>query len=70
MFMESSGGTDAMLTVPDIARTLSVSKNTVYRLIADGELPAFKIGAQVRVKASDADEFLTKMATHQQAILA
>lgn len=42
-----------LLRVRDAARGLSVSERTVRRLIAKGELPALKVGGQVRVDAAE-----------------
>ncbi len=33
-------------TVPEAGMMLRVSRSTVYRLIAQGELPSFRIGAR------------------------
>jgi excisionase family DNA binding protein len=46
------------LTVEDVARTLGVSKMTVYRLIHADELRAVRIGHVLRVDKHDLDGFL------------
>ncbi|WP_159881621.1 helix-turn-helix transcriptional regulator [Paenibacillus puerhi] len=40
-------------TTEDIAKLLKISKLTVYDLIKKGELPAYRVGRQMRVDATD-----------------
>jgi len=42
-----------LVTVGEIAAELRVGKQTVYRLIQVGELPAVRIGGQIRVTEAD-----------------
>ena len=49
---------DVILTVPEVAGYLRMSKAKVYLLIQRGELPHIKLGRNVRVKKSDLDEWL------------
>lgn len=44
-------------TTEEIARLLKVSKLTVYDLIKKGELPAFRVGRQMRVDAVDLEAY-------------
>ncbi|MCH7911665.1 MAG: helix-turn-helix domain-containing protein [Deltaproteobacteria bacterium] len=41
---------DALLTVDQVAQYLKIDKFTVYRLVAQRKLPAFKVGNQWRFK--------------------
>jgi len=41
---------DQLLTLEQVAEYLNVDKFTVYRLLADKNLPAFKVGNQWRFK--------------------
>lgn len=41
--------TDHLLTVAEVAAQLRVSKMTVYRMVDDGELPAWRVRRSVRV---------------------
>jgi excisionase family DNA binding protein len=50
--------TGSLLTVDELARYLNVDKFTVYRLIVQDELPAFKVGSQWRFKQELIDEWL------------
>lgn len=49
---------EALLTVAEVAGELRVSTMTVYRLIQGGELPAFRIGKNYRIKRADLDAYL------------
>jgi excisionase family DNA binding protein len=37
------------LTVPELARLLSLSEKLIYRLVRQGRLPAVRIGTSVRL---------------------
>lgn len=49
---------EALLTVAEVAAELRVSTMTVYRLVQAGELPAFRIGKNYRIKREDLDAYL------------
>ncbi len=51
---------DALLTVDQVARYLKIDKFTVYRLVAQRELPAFKVGNQWRFKRKMIEAWLMK----------
>jgi excisionase family DNA binding protein len=53
---------ETLLTVEQIADYLSVDRFTVYRLIAQKEIPAFKVGNQWRFKRSLIDAWLKRNA--------
>jgi excisionase family DNA binding protein len=42
-------GTPLLLRVPEAARLLSVSRSTLYQLVAAGEVPVVRVGRSVRV---------------------
>ncbi|MBA2323568.1 MAG: helix-turn-helix domain-containing protein [Pseudonocardiales bacterium] len=52
----------ALLTVAEVAKTLRVSKMTIYRLIEAGELPAIRIGRSFRVPESGYRAYLARCA--------
>jgi excisionase family DNA binding protein len=54
-----AGGIGPVLTVAEVAGALRVSSMTVYRLIKSGELPALRVGKNIRIRTSDLDAFLT-----------
>ena len=43
---------EVLLTVEQVAQYLKVDKFTIYRLVAQRKLPAFKVGNQWRFKRS------------------
>ncbi|GIN60140.1 hypothetical protein J27TS8_01330 [Robertmurraya siralis] len=47
-------------TTEQIAQILKVSKLTVYDLIKKGKLPAYRVGRQMRVDASDLEKYKNK----------
>lgn len=52
-----------LLSVEKTAEILGVSISFVYKLVRAKQLTAVKIGASVRVRQSDIDEFVTKNLT-------
>ncbi|WP_438447667.1 substrate-binding domain-containing protein [Gorillibacterium sp. sgz5001074] len=50
-------------TTEEIAKLLRVSKLTVYDLIKKGDLPAYRVGKQMRVDASDLDTYKSRAKT-------
>ena len=49
----ATAGEPELLTLGDAARILSVSRDTVRRLIDRGELQVVRIGASVRIPRTD-----------------
>ena len=49
---------DEILTIDEVAIYLKASKRTVYRLAADGRLPAFKLGGTWRFRRGDLDQWI------------
>ena len=47
----------AELETRDAARQLGVSFRELYRLIDAGELPAYKVGRNVKLRQADVDAF-------------
>ena len=45
------------LTPKEVMNLLYIGKNTFYKLVNSGELPAFRLGKQWRVKRSDLYDF-------------
>ncbi len=48
------------LSTNQVAWQLGIVPRTVYRLIDRGELPAYRIGRVIRVRASDADAYVAR----------
>jgi len=48
------------LTVKEVAQYLRVNEYTVYRLVAQKKIPAYKVGSQWRFKRTVLDDWLKK----------
>jgi excisionase family DNA binding protein len=46
------------LGTPEAAERLGITQRTLYRLIDEGQIPAYKMGRVLRVKETDLDVFL------------
>lgn len=46
------------LKVPEVAQVLRIARSRAYELVADGEIPAVKIGRSVRVSRKELDRWL------------
>ena len=51
---------EILLTAEQVARYLRIDKFTVYRLVTQKKIPAFKVGSQWRFKKELLDEWLKK----------
>ena len=51
---------EVLLTTEQVANYLKIDKFTVYRLVAQKELPAFKVGNQWRFKSRMIEAWLIK----------
>ena len=51
---------EQLLTLEQVAEYLNIDKFTVYRLLSDKELPAFKVGNQWRFKRKMIENWLLK----------
>jgi len=51
---------EPLLTVEQVARYLKVDKFTIYRLVAQKKIPAFRVGNQWRFKTSILERWLRK----------
>jgi excisionase family DNA binding protein len=49
-----------LLTAPDVARILNISKGAAYKLIQLKQIPSVRINRNVRVKQEDLDEFISR----------
>lgn len=48
------------VTVQEAADELCVSKMTIYRLINDGEIPAFRFGRNIRIPVKPFNAYVTR----------
>jgi len=58
---------DEILTLDEVAAYLKAGKRTVYRLAAEGKLPAFKLGGTWRFRRSDLDEWIAANLTNKDS---
>jgi excisionase family DNA binding protein len=61
---------DPVLTIKDIATILKLAEKTVYSMAQNGELPAFKVRGQWRMRRVDFDRWMAaraKTATARKA---
>jgi excisionase family DNA binding protein len=58
---------DEVLTIRDVAGRLKMAERTVYAMVADGELPAFKVRGQWRVRESAFEAWLDELSGAQGA---
>ncbi len=49
-----------LLTAPDVARILNISKGAAYRLIQLKQIPSVRINRNVRVRLEDLDDFIVQ----------
>jgi excisionase family DNA binding protein len=47
-----------LLTAPDVARILNISKGAAYKLIQQGRIPCVRFNRNVRVRRRDLDDFI------------
>jgi excisionase family DNA binding protein len=53
---------DRLMTVPETAEFLSISKSMVYKLVETGCIPAYHIGRLIRIRQSDLIDSLAAFA--------
>lgn len=46
------------LSTREAARHLGITTRTLYRLIDSGQVPAYKVGRVIRLKAAEVDHFI------------
>jgi len=49
---------DEVLTIKEVAALLKLAEKTVYAMANGGEIPAFKIRGQWRIKRTELDQWL------------
>ncbi|MDI6733102.1 MAG: helix-turn-helix domain-containing protein [Planctomycetota bacterium] len=57
-----------MMTIKDVCKFLSISRDTVYRLIQSGKLTATRIGGQWRFTEKEIDRFLASQTLSKDVI--
>ncbi len=51
---------DTILTIPEVARYLKLSKSKVYLLVTQKKIPCIRIGRNVRIRQSDLETWLNQ----------
>ena len=46
------------MTVAEVARYLRIDRNTLYKLVGKGQIPAFKIGSEYRFDRDAIDKWM------------
>ena len=49
---------DKVLTIPEVATYLKISKSKIYYLVSRKEIPHLKLGRNVRIRESDLQKWL------------
>jgi excisionase family DNA binding protein len=50
--------TSDIMTIKEVASYLKLTEKTAYRLVADGKIPGFKVGASWRFRKSEIDRWI------------
>lgn len=58
--IEESSRETRLLTAPDVARILNISKAAAYQLIQQRKIPSIRIGRSVRVREEDLTNFVSR----------
>ena len=48
----------ALLTVPEVASRLRVSRTTIYNLIREKHLPAMRVNSSIRIEENDLLDYI------------
>jgi excisionase family DNA binding protein len=52
------GTKDELITIKDVAEFLQIAEKTIYRMAADGKIPAFKVGGSWRFRRKEIEKWL------------
>ena len=52
-----------IFTLDEVAKYLKVGKRTIYRLVAEKKIPAFKVGGAWRFTRADIDHWIEQQRT-------
>jgi len=47
-----------LMTVDEVATVLKINRQTVYRLVKSGKLPAYKVASVIRIEESTVADYL------------
>nr|WP_249902415.1 helix-turn-helix domain-containing protein [Sphingobium sp. Ndbn-10] len=58
---------DEILTIEEVAAYLKAGRRTVYRLAANGQIPAFKLGGVWRFRRAELERWIAaRIGTHEE----
>mgnify|MGYP003396028257 CR=1 FL=1 len=57
---------DKILNVEELAKFFGVSNQTIWRWCKQGKLPAFKIGAQWKIRQSEINKIINQKLTNKK----
>lgn len=49
---------EASMTVPEVAKLLRMSRQTIYNMTREGRIPFFRVGTKVRFNRADIDALM------------
>ena len=61
------GKDDKIMNVEQLAKFFGVSDQTIWRWCKSGKIPAFKIGAQWKIRQSDINKIINQKITSKKA---
>jgi excisionase family DNA binding protein len=67
-YTERAVTSDEVLTIKEVAVLLKLAEKTVYSMAQQGELPAFKVRGQWRVRRCDFDSWLEQQASSDASL--
>ena len=60
---------EQLLKSEEVAHILHVSRSFAYLLMKRGDIPTVRIGTAVRVRPQDLEEYISKRASENEAVL-
>lgn len=60
-------GNDKIMNVKELCKFFGVSNQTIWRWCKSGKLPAFKIGAQWKIRQSDINKIISQKIEKKKA---
>ena len=57
-----------VLTVRELAKYLKVTERTIYRMLGNRKIPAFKVGGSWRFRLAEIDEWITALHNDESTV--
>ncbi len=58
---------EELITIKEVSEYLKVAEKTVYRMAAEGKIPAFKVGGSWRFRHHEVQEWLENQRNNKKA---